>query len=124
MENEMNPSPTTMETNIAALFSNPQPRKEFVDDLAMNLHFHYLELKSTPIEIYPPMEPWFLSLRRKIQARPVLLILSILIAVLVLTGVVYAVGRLSGYIPGFRFSSGNQTIINFLLHTLDCLIKC
>lgn len=110
MENEMNPSPTMMETNIAALFSSPQPRKEFVDGLAMNLHFKYLELKSTPIEIYSPKEPWFLSLRRKLQARPILLILSILIAMLILTGVVYAVGRLSGYIPGFGFSSGNQTI--------------
>lgn len=110
MENEINPSPTTMETNIAALFSNPQPRKEFVDDLAMKLHFQYLELKSTSTEIDHKKGNWFNSFRIKIQARPVFLVLSILIGLLILTGIVYEVGRMSGYIPGFGFASGNQTI--------------
>lgn len=118
MESNLNPVPHPMETNISALFTSPQPRKEFVDDLAMKLHFQYLELKSTPIEIYPPKERWFLSLRRKLQARPILLILSILIAMLVLTGVVYAVGRLSGYIPGFGFTNSSQSV-----YVLDVPVK-
>jgi hypothetical protein len=113
MENNINPVRPPMETTITSLFSSPQPRKEFVDDLAMKLHFQYLELKSTPIEIEYKKGNWFNSFRRKIQARPVFLVLSILIALLILTGVVYAFGRLSGYIPGFGFtnSSGQATYV-------------
>lgn len=110
MENNQNSTPHPMETTISAFFSSIQPRKEFMDDLAMKLHFQYLEQKSTSIEIEYKKENWFNIFRRKIQARPVLLILSILIAMLVLTGVVYAVGRLSGYIPGFGFANSKQEI--------------
>jgi hypothetical protein len=49
-------------------------------------------------------------MQKKLRAQPVMLILSVLVALLVLTGIVYAVGQLSGYIPGFGFSSGSQTI--------------
>jgi len=118
MESNLYPIPYPMEANISALFSSPQPRKEFVDDLSMKLYFQYLELKSTPIVINPSKERWFLSLRRKFQARPILLILSILIAMLVLTGVVYAVSRLSGYIPGFGFANSNQSV-----YVLDVPVK-
>ncbi len=110
MENEMNPTPLFIETSLSSLFTSSQPRKEFVDDLAMQLHFQYLDHKSSRIIIQPQKENWFLSFQKKLRARPVMLVLSVLVAMLVLTGIVYAVGRLSGYIPGFGFSSGNQTI--------------
>jgi len=110
MENEMNPSPTTIETSLSTLFASSQPRKEFVDDLAMQLHFQYLELKSSQIVIQPQRENWLHGIQRKLRARPVFLVLSILIAVMVLTGIVYAVGQLSGYIPGFGFTSSSQPV--------------
>lgn len=43
------------------------------------------------------------SLMMTLRTRPVLLILTILFALTLLTGVVYAVGRLTGYIPGIGF---------------------
>ena len=110
MENEINPTPTTIETNLSTLFTSSQPRKEFVDDLAMKLHFQYLNHKSSRIEIQPQRDNWFLAIQKKFRARPVMLILSVLVALLVLTGIVYAVSRLSGYIPGFGFASGSQSI--------------
>jgi hypothetical protein len=110
MENEMNPSPKTIDTSLTTLFSSSQPRKEFVDDLAMQLHFQYLELNSSQIVIQPQRGNWLAGMQSKLRARPVMLVLSVLAAMLVLTGIVYAVGRLSGYIPGFGFTSGSQTI--------------
>ena len=110
MENEMNPSPTSIETRLSTLFASSQPRKEFVDDLAMKLHFQYLDLKSSQTIIQPQRDHWFPGMKRKLRARPVMFVLSVLIAMLVLTGIVYAVGRLSGYIPGFGFASSSQTI--------------
>jgi hypothetical protein len=81
-----------------------------VDDLAMKLHFQYLDLKSSQYEIQPQRDNWVLAMQKKLHARPVMLVLSVLVAFLVVTGIVYAVGRLSGYIPGFGFASGSQSI--------------
>lgn len=110
MENKINSNPLNIEANLSSLFSSSQPRKEFVDDLAMKLHFQYQEQKSLQREISPKRDGSFLSIGRKLMAKPVLLVVSVLIAVMVLTGIVYAVGQLSGYIPGFGFSNGNETI--------------
>lgn len=110
MENEINSTTITIESNLSNLYTSSQPRKEFVDDLAMKLHFQYLDLKSSQNVIQPQGEHWFLAMQKKLRARPLMLILSVLAALLVLTGIVYAVGRLSGYIPGFGFSDGNETI--------------
>jgi len=43
------------------------------------------------------------SLMTTLRTRPVLLLLTILLALTLLTGVVYAIGRLTGYIPGIGF---------------------
>ena len=45
-----------------------------------------------------------------LRARPVLLILFILLALTLLTGVAYAVGRLAGFIPGFGFIGDASTV--------------
>lgn len=110
MENETNSNPINIEVNLSSLLTSPQPRKDFVDDLAMRLHFQYLEHRSFRGEDSPKQEHWFLSFWRKLQTRPVLLVLSVLIAMILLTGIVYAVGQLSGYIPGFGFTSSSERI--------------
>lgn len=43
------------------------------------------------------------SLMTTLRARPILLILTILLALTLLTGVAYAIGRLTGFIPGIGF---------------------
>ena len=45
-----------------------------------------------------------------LHAKPALLILSVLLALALLTGVVYAVGRLAGFIPGFGFTGDSSTV--------------
>ncbi len=110
MENETNSNPINIEDYLSSLLTSPQPRKDFVDELAMKLHFQYLEHKSSQQGFSPHQDGWFLSNWKKLLARPVLLVLSVLIAVMVLTWIVYAVSQLSGFIPGFGFSRGGETI--------------
>ena len=46
------------------------------------------------------------SLMQTMRTRPVLALVLVVLALLMLTGVVYALGRLAGFIPGFGFSPG------------------
>jgi hypothetical protein len=64
------------------------------------------------LNLYPRLssqlerKSWMQTLR----AKPVLLILSVLLALTLLTGVAYAVGRLTGFIPGFGFTGDASTV--------------
>jgi len=50
------------------------------------------------------------SLMQTLRAKPALLLLVILLALTLLTGVAYAIGRLSGFIPGFGFTSDAEAV--------------
>lgn len=64
------------------------------------------------LNLYPRLsaqlerKTWMQTLR----AKPALLILSLLLALALLTGVAYAVGRLAGFIPGFGFTGDTSTV--------------
>lgn len=45
-----------------------------------------------------------------LRAKPALLVLSLLLALTLITGAAYAIGRLSGFIPGFGFTSDTSTV--------------
>ena len=45
-----------------------------------------------------------------LRARPVLAFLAAILALIMLTGMAYAVGRLTGFIPGFGFTSNTGTV--------------
>lgn len=48
------------------------------------------------------------SFMQTLRARPVMVIVIVLLALSLLTGVVYAIGRLTGYIPGIGFVQANS----------------
>ena len=50
------------------------------------------------------------SLMQTLRAKPAMLILSVLIALTLLTGVAYALGRLAGFIPGFGFTGDTSMV--------------
>lgn len=49
-----------------------------------------------------------------LRARPALAILLVILALALLTGAAYAIGRLSGYIPGFGFSQDTSAALTLL----------
>lgn len=64
------------------------------------------------LNLYPRLSA---QLKRKtfiqtLRAKPALLILSVLLALILLTGVAYAVGRLAGFIPGFGFTDDTSSV--------------
>lgn len=54
------------------------------------------------------------TLMQTLRARPALAILLVLLALALLTGAAYAIGRLSGYIPGFGFSQDTSAALTLL----------
>ena len=64
------------------------------------------------LNLYPRLS---MQLERKnfmqtLRAKPALLILSVLLALALITGVAYAIGRLAGFIPGFGFTGDTSTV--------------
>ena len=110
MNKNSNLTQSTIDTNLHTLFTNQHPQQQFEEELAKKLRSHHQHLQLPRTEdqhTYSQPKKLFWM---KLRARPTTLILSILIAMLALTGIVYAVGRLSGYIPGFGFANSSQSI--------------
>ena len=52
------------------------------------------------------------SLAQALRARPVLLIVVLLLSLALLSGAVYAIGRLAGFVPGFGFATGEVYVLD------------
>ena len=50
------------------------------------------------------------EIMKALRARPILALIVVLIALSLLTGMAYALGRLAGFIPGFGFTSNIQSV--------------
>ena len=52
------------------------------------------------------------SLLQTFRARPVLMIILLVLALALITGVTYAIGRLTGFVPGFGFATGEVYVLD------------
>ena len=95
-----------LEDALEQYFDAPSPRGEFLVKLEQSL------LADTTIV---PHHSFSFSnskrsLMQTLRARPVLAFLAAILALIMLTGMAYAVGRLTGFIPGFGFTSNTGTV--------------
>lgn len=90
--------PPELESALEDYHSAPQPDSAFASRLD-------LELRRRFDEISIPLKVERMSFMQTLRARPLAAILVAILALLLLSGVAYAIGRLSGYIPGFGFTS-------------------
>jgi len=74
----------------------PRERRSLVHVLLTRLHI----LKDSAAQPHSPSKPERKSLMLSLRTRPLVVIALALLLLLALTGVVYAVGNLLGYIPG------------------------
>ena len=109
--NEMNPNlPPTLDTALIEFYQGPQPDSAFAKGLETLLRQRQIELMATVSS--PPssrQKPGSLlsanrsSFMRMLRTRPILVVIAVILGLLLLTGVAYAVGRLTGFIPGIGF---------------------
>jgi hypothetical protein len=90
--------PPELESALEDFHAAPQPDPAFASRLD-------LELRRRFDEISLPLKVERMSFMQTLRARPLVAILVAILALLLLSGVAYAIGRLSGFIPGFGFTS-------------------
>lgn len=97
---EMNLSlPPELESSLDEFYAVPEPDPAFALRLDQSLQRRFGELSSPK---RAPRKTFMQSLR----ARPPLALLIVLLAIALLSGMAYAISRLTGFIPGFGFTSG------------------
>lgn len=92
--------PPELETALTGFYSAPEPDAAFASRLELELRRRQGDLLEP---VTPSRFPFWLkrsSFMQTLRARPALMILLVLLAFSLLTGVAYAIGRFSGYIPG------------------------
>jgi hypothetical protein len=104
--------PPNLEIALAQYYIEPQPDDAFAARLQGQLHEHYLELHTGHLKPAHAFQNKKVSILQILRPRPIWAILAVILALLVLTGLVYALGRATGFIPGFGFTSNvNQVYV-------------
>jgi len=103
--------PPELRSTLDAYYTAPQPDSAFAERLEVQLRKQHAGLiVRTPTASFHRSRlrsSFMLSLR----TRPMLALLAALLALLLLTGIAYAVGRLTGFIPGIGFVDDVQSIL-------------
>ena len=110
--------PPDLEKAIKKYYAAPEPSLAFASQLELELR-HY----DANVSHSSQQNQRFLI--RSLRTRPALAILLVMLALLLLSGVAYAIGRLSGFIPGFGFTSGDAYVLNGPVEVIqsDILIR-
>lgn len=108
---KMNP---TLQPNLVSslnqYYAAQQPDAAFSSRLENQLRHHQIELMSPTQKSNSLNFNARRTFMQTIRTRPMLVILLSILALMALTGVVYALGRLTGFIPGFGFTTDAQSV--------------
>lgn len=102
--------PPGLEDALTRFYVDPQPDAAFAARLQVQLHQRHLGLHPAGLKLIDSFPNRQRSLIQTLRARPILALLAAILALLALTGIVYAVGRASGFIPGFGFTSNTGQV--------------
>ncbi len=109
--NEMNPIlPASLDSALNQFYSGSQPDSAFSARLEAQLSKRQIEMLLARQKSSFSFSNSKRSLMQTLRARPVLAFLAAILALIMLTGMVYAVGRLTGFIPGFGFTSNTGAV--------------
>jgi len=97
--------PSELKSALRDFYAGPKPDSSFASHLDLELRRYH---SKTP---YPPKDNKS-SFMKSLRARPAIAVLLAIIALLLLSGAAYTIGRLAGFIPGFGFTSGAAYVLN------------
>ena len=102
--------PPNLEAALDEFYAAPRPDPAFAACLEMQLRRRQIELVSHGRKSRFSTQGARRTLTQTLRSRPALALLAAILAFLALTGMAYALGRLTGFIPGFGFTSQEGTI--------------
>ena len=97
--------PPELESALVNFYTGPEPDRAFVSRLDLELQQRYEIILQAPRNRKD-------SFMQALRARPALAILLVILALLLVSGVAYAIGRLTGFIPGFGFTTGDVYVLD------------
>lgn len=102
--------PPSLEAALNEFYVAPQPDLAFSAHLETQLRQHLGELVLPLQKGRLPAVKSRRSFTHLLRARPILAVLLAILVLLALTGMAYALGRLTGFIPGFGFTSDGNPV--------------
>ena len=102
--------PPSLEAALNEFYVAPQPDLAFSAHLETQLRQHLSELVLPLQKGRLPAVKSRRSFTHLLRARPILAVLLAILVLLALTGMAYALGRLTGFIPGFGFTSDGNPV--------------
>ncbi len=122
---DMNPIlPPGLDSALNDFYTAPQPAPDFADRLERQLLAQFSAPKNNRLTGQPATqstgEPknWS-AFMQTLRTRPALVLLFAILALTLLTGAAYAIGRLSGFIPGFGFTTGDPGSVYMLAEPIE-----
>lgn len=103
--------PPELRAALDTFYTAPQPDSAFAKRLEAQLLKQHAGLIARPQAASFHRSSLRSSVMLSLRARPILALLAALLALLLLTGIGYAVGRLTGFIPGIGFVDDVQSIL-------------
>lgn len=102
--------PPNLDAALDEYYAGPRPDPAFAARLDGQLRQRQSEIISAGGKSRFSFSNTRRSFVQTLRARPVLAVIVAILALLALTGIAYALGRLSGFIPGFGFTSQGGSI--------------
>lgn len=102
--NKLNPLiPSDLDTTLNKFYASQQPDPVFADRLEKQLRQCHTKMTSIKMK----MNTTFLQ---RLRTRPMLVLFYAVLAFIILTAMVYVLGRMTGFIPGFGFTSQDNPV--------------
>ncbi len=121
----MNPIlPPGLDSALNDFYTAPQPAPDFADRLERQLLAQFSAPETNRLTGQPATRStgkpknWS-AFMQTLRARPALVLLLAILALALLTGAAYAIGRLSGFIPGFGFTTGDPGSVYMLAEPVE-----
>jgi len=100
--------PHELEQALSEFYASPEPAPDFASRLETGLRHRFDDVPATSSRNQSNRK----NVVRILRLRPAFTILLAVLAVLLISGVAYAIGRLTGFIPGFGFTSGDVYVLD------------
>lgn len=102
--------PPNLDTSLDLFFAAPRPNPAFAIQLEAKLRQRHEEMVSSQKLFRYPRLSNQSSFKQTLHTHPLLALFLAVLALLALTGMVYALSRLTGFIPGFGFTTNSGSV--------------
>lgn len=102
--------PPNLDAALNKFYAVQEPDRFFAGHLEAQLRQRQRELVSQKRKFHFSFADKRSTMLQKLRAQPILAFFFAILTLLALTGIVYAVGRLTGFIPGFGFTAEGETV--------------